>query len=169
MALLKLNVLHWHLTDDQGWRLEIKKYPRLTEVGAWRVPAGPAAAADIGRKAGKPRRLGGINTQDQVREIVAYAAARHVTIVPEIEMPGHAQAAIAAYPEFGSSPSPLAGPSSDWGEHAHLYNVDEKTFSFLQDVLTEVMDLFPSRYIHVGGDEAVKTEWKADLCVLVFL
>jgi len=162
MARAKLNVLHWHLTDDQGWRLEIRKYPRLTEIGAWRVPAGPAAAADIDRKTGKPRRVGGFYTQDQVREIVAFAAARHVTIVPEIEMPGHAQAAIAAYPELGSAPTAPTGPSSDWGVHSHLYNVDEKTFGFLEDVLSEVMDLFPSRYIHVGGDEAVKAEWKAD-------
>ena len=162
MARAKLNVLHWHLVDDQGWRLEIKKYPRLTEVGAWRVPAGAAPAADIDAKTGQPRLYGGFYTQAQVREIVAYAAARHITIVPEIEMPGHAQAAIAAYPELGSSATPPKAPSSDWGVHPYLYNVDEKTFSFLQDVLTEVMDLFPSRYIHVGGDEAVKIQWKSD-------
>lgn len=165
MARAKLNVLQWHLVDDQGWRLEIKKYPRLTETGAWRVPAGPAAAADLDRKTGQPRRVGGFYTQDQVREIVAYAAARHVTIVPEIEMPGHAQAAIAAYPELASTATPPKTASSDWGVHPYLYNVDEKTFSFLQDVLTEVMDLFPSRYIHVGGDEAMKVQWKADPAV----
>ena len=108
MALHKLNVLHWHLTDDQAWRIEIKKYPKLTEVGAWRVPAGPAAAADIDPATGKPRVYGGFYTQDQVREIVAYAAARHVTIVPEIEMPGHASAAIAAYPQLGVSGKPAA-------------------------------------------------------------
>jgi hexosaminidase len=165
MARAKLNVLHWHLVDDQAWRLEIKKYPRLTEVGAWRVPAGPAAAADIDRKTGQPRRIGGFYTQDQVREIVAYAAQRHVTIVPEIEMPGHAQAAIAAYPELGAATPPPQAPSSDWGVHPYLYNVDEKTFGFLQDVLTEVMALFPSQYIHIGGDEAVKTQWKTDPAV----
>jgi hexosaminidase len=165
MARAKLNVLQWHLADDQGWRLEIRKYPRLTQVGAWRVPAGPAAAADIDRKTGQPRRIGGFYTQDQVRQIVAYAAQRHVTIVPEIEMPGHAQAAIAAYPELGSAPRPPAGASSDWGVHPYLYNVDEKTFGFLEDVLTEVMELFPSRYIHIGGDEAVKVQWKADPAV----
>jgi len=165
MARAKLNVLQWHLTDDQGWRLEIRKYPRLTEVGAWRVPAGPAAAADLDRRTGRPRRIGGFYTQGQVREIVAYAAARHVTVVPEIEMPGHAQAAIAAYPELGSAGAAPTGPSSDWGVHPHLYNVDEKTFGFLEDVLSEVMELFPGRYIHVGGDEAVKGEWKADPAV----
>ena len=165
MARAKLNVLQWHLVDDQGWRLEIKKYPRLTEVGAWRVPAGPAAAADLDPKTGQPRRIGGYYTQDQVREIVAYAAARHVTIVPEIEMPGHAQAPIAAYPELGSTATPPRGPSSDWGVHPYLYNVDEKTFGFLQDVLTEVMALFPGPYIHIGGDEAVKVQWKADPAV----
>jgi hexosaminidase len=165
MARAKLNTLQWHLADDQGWRLEIRKYPRLTEVGAWRVPAGPAAAADIDRKTGQPRRIGGFYTQAQVREIVAYAAARHITIVPEIEMPGHAQAAIAAYPELGAAARPPSGASSDWGVHPHLYNVDEKTFGFLEDVLTEVMELFPSRYIHIGGDEAVKAEWKASPAV----
>lgn len=164
MAQAKLNTLHWHLVDDQGWRLEIKKYPRLTEVGAWRVPAGPAAAADIDPKTGKPRVIGGFYTQDQVREIVAYAAARHVTIVPEIEMPGHAHAPIVAYPELGSAAPPTA-TSGDWGVFPYLYNVDEKTFAFLDDVLSEVIELFPSRYIHVGGDEAVKEQWKANPAV----
>ncbi|MES3028124.1 MAG: family 20 glycosylhydrolase [Pseudomonadota bacterium] len=164
MAMAKLNTLHWHLVDDQGWRLEIKKYPRLTQIGAWRVPAGPAAAADIDPKTGKPRVIGGFYTQDQVREIVAYAAARHVTIVPEIEMPGHAHAPIVAYPELGSA-APPAATSGDWGVFPYLYNVDEKTFAFLDDVLSEVIELFPSRYIHVGGDEAVKEQWKANPAV----
>ena len=101
MALHKLNVLHWHLTDDQAWRLEIKKYPRLTEVGAWRVPAGAAAAADLDPATGKPRLYGGFYTQETVRRLVRYAAERNVTIVPEIEMPGHATAAIVAYPQLG--------------------------------------------------------------------
>lgn len=164
MAMSKLNTLHWHLVDDQGWRLEIKKYPRLTEVGAWRVPAGPAAAADIDPATGKPRVIGGYYSQAQVREIVAYAAARHITIVPEIEMPGHAHAPIVAYPELGSS-TPPAATSGDWGVFPYLYNVDEKTFAFLDDVLGEVIDLFPSRYIHVGGDEAVKEQWKSNPAV----
>ena len=160
MALHKLNVLHWHLTDDQAWRIEIKKYPKLTEVGAWRVPAGQAAAADIDPATRRPRLYGGFYTQDQVREIVAYAAARHITIVPEIEMPGHASAPIAAYPELGVTGKPMAVPA-DWGIYPNLYNVEESTFGFLENVLDEVMALFPSEYIHVGGDEAVKNQWQA--------
>jgi hexosaminidase len=151
MAQHKLNVLHWHLTDDQGWRIEIKRYPRLTEVGAWRTP--PGAAKDAPR-------YGGFYTQDEIRDIVRYAAERYVTIVPEIEMPGHAQAAIAAYPEFGVTGT-NPGVSHDWGINTHLYNVDDSTFVFLQNVLSEIIDLFPSKYIHVGGDEAAKDQWQA--------
>jgi hexosaminidase len=161
MAREKLNVLQWHLTDDQGWRLEIKRYPRLTNVGAWRVPAGEAPRHDIDPATGKPRLYGGFYTQDEVRDLVAYAAARNVTIVPEIEMPGHAQAAIVAYPWLGSVPHPPTAVSSDWGVFPYLYNVDDRTFRFIVDVLTETMVLFPSTYIHVGGDEAVKDQWKA--------
>jgi hexosaminidase len=161
MAQHKLNVLHWHLTDDQAWRLEIKKYPKLTEVGAWRVPAGPAAAADIDPTTGKPRVYGGFYSQDQVRDIVAYAAARHITIVPEIDMPGHASAAIAAYPELAVIDNPSREVPADWGVYPALFNVEESTFRFLQDVLSEVIGLFPSEYIHVGGDEAVKDQWDA--------
>ncbi|MBL8299892.1 MAG: family 20 glycosylhydrolase [Rhodanobacteraceae bacterium] len=159
MALHKLNTLHWHLTDDQGWRIEIKKYPRLTEIGAWRVPPGPAAAKDIDPETGKPRRYGGYYTQDEIRDIVAYAAQRHITIVPEIDMPGHAQAAIAAYPQLGTGERP--GVSTDWGIHTYLLNVEESTFTFIENVLDEVVTLFPSPYIHIGGDEAVKDRWKA--------
>jgi hexosaminidase len=158
MALHKLNVLQWHLTDDQAWRLEIKKYPKLTEVGAWRVPAGPAAAADIDPATKRPRLYGGFYTQEQVREIVAYAAARYVTIVPEIDVPGHASAAIAAYPQLGVTGKPATVPA-DWGIYPNLFNVDESTFAFLEDVLGEVLALFPSEYIHTGGDEAVKNQW----------
>ena len=165
MALSKLNTLHWHLTDDQGWRLEIKKYPRLTEVGAWRVPAGAAAAADIDPRTGKPRVVGGYYTQDEVREIVAYAAERHIAIVPEIETPGHAHAPIAAYPQLGSAATAPTATSGDWGVFPYLYNVDETTFAFLDDVLTEVVALFPGRYVHVGGDEAVKDQWKSNPAV----
>ena len=161
MALHKLNVLHWHLTDDQAWRLEIKKYPLLTKVGGWRVPAGAAAQGDIDPKTGRPRLYGGVYTQAQVREIVAYAAARNITIVPEIEMPGHALSAILAYPELGSAGKAPASIQSDWGVFPWLYNTDDHTFAVLDDVLTEVMALFPSAYIHVGGDEAVKDQWKA--------
>lgn len=159
MALHKLNVLHWHLSDDQGWRIEIDAYPRLTEVGAWRVPAGPAAAAEIDPETGEPRRYGGYYTKAEVREIVAYAAKRHVTIVPEIEMPGHAQAALAAYPELGTGEAP-PGVSADWGVHTWLFGVDDATFEALETILGEVLELFPGEYIHVGGDEAVKTRWQ---------
>ncbi|MGH8494960.1 MAG: family 20 glycosylhydrolase [Gammaproteobacteria bacterium] len=158
MALHKLNVLHWHLTDDQGWRLQIDAYPRLTSVGAWRVPAGAAAADNRDPETGEPRRYGGFYTKDEVRDIVAYAARRQVTIVPEIEMPGHAQAAIAAYPELGVGEATPDVPA-DWGIHTWLFGVGEDTFAALETILTEVLELFPGRYIHVGGDEAVKTQW----------
>ena len=166
MAQHKLNVLHWHLTDDQAWRLEIKKYPKLTSVGAWRVPAGAAAAADIDPATGKPRLHGGFYSQDQVRDIVAYAALRHIAIVPEIDVPGHASAAIAAYPQLAvADPSRVTNheslPPSDWGVYPNLFNVEESTFAFLEDVLGEVAALFPGEYVHVGGDEAVKNQWKA--------
>lgn len=161
MALHKLNVLHWHLSDDQGWRLEIKKYPRLTEVGAWRVPAGPAAAADIDPATGKPRLYGGFYSQDEVRGIVTYAASRNITIVPEIDVPGHASAAIAAYPQLAAVERPNARVPADWGIYPNLFNVEETTFQFLEDVLDEVVALFPGQYIHMGGDEAVKDQWKA--------
>jgi hexosaminidase len=158
MAAHKLNVLHWHLVDDQGWRLEIKKYPKLTSEGAWRVPAG---AAGRDPRTGKPIRYQGFYTQDQVRDLVAYAAARGITIVPEIEMPGHALAPLVAYPQFGMTASPPRASMGDWGIFPYLYKPSEPTFAFLNDVLDEVMDLFPSPYIHVGGDEAVKDQWKA--------
>ena len=161
MAVHKMNVLHWHLTDDQGWRLEIKKYPRLTEVGAWRVPAGQGPAADIDPATHKPRLYGGFYTQDQVREIVAYAAQRHITIVPEIDMPGHETAAVVAYPWLASTPQPPTTVPSDWGVYANLIYPDPRSIDFLQDVLAEVVDLFPGQYIHIGGDEAVKDQWKA--------
>ena len=160
MAQHKLNVLHWHLIDDQAWRLEIRKYPKLTSVGAWRVPAGPAAAADIDPATGRPRLYGGFYSQDDVRDIVAYAASRHITIVPEVEMPGHASAALAAYPHLGVSDPPRSVPA-DWGVYRSLFNVEDSTFSFLQDVLDEVIALFPGEYVHIGGDEAVKDQWRA--------
>jgi hexosaminidase len=159
MARYKLNTFHWHLTDDQAWRIEIKRYPRLTSVGAWRVEAGEAHQKDIDPKTGRPRVYGGFYTQGQVREIVAYAKARSITVVPEIEMPGHASAAILAYPELGVravDPTTIA----DWGVFPNLYKLDEKSFTFLENVLTEVMDLFPGPYIHIGGDEAIKDYWR---------
>jgi hexosaminidase len=154
MAVNKLNVLHWHLVDDQGWRLEIRKYPRLTDVSAWRAPATAPGAPPLPR-------VGGYYTQAEVRAIVGYAATRNVTIVPEIEMPGHALSAIRAYPELGTGAPIPPGVESDWGIFPWLYNVDDGSFGFLEDVLSEVMQLFPSRLIHVGGDEAVKDQWRA--------
>jgi hexosaminidase len=161
MALHKMNTFHWHLTEDQGWRIEIRKYPKLTEVGAWRKET------IVGRQA-KDRsdwrfdgtKHGGYYTQDDVREIVAYAKDRFINVVPEIEMPGHAVAAIAAYPELGVDLTP-AEVATHWGVFDNILNPDDSTIRFMQDVLTEVMELFPSRFIHVGGDEADKTRWKA--------
>jgi hexosaminidase len=157
MALHKLNTFHFHLTDDQGWRIEIKKFPKLTSVGGWRkdtmLTYSPATYS------GKPH--GGFYTQEDLREIVAYAAERHITVVPEIEMPGHAQAAIAAYPELGHSDAPLEVWTM-WGVSENVFNVKDSTISFLKDVLAEVIDIFPSKFIHVGGDECPKKQWKED-------
>jgi hexosaminidase len=164
MALHKLNVFHWHLTEDQGWRIEIKKYPKLTEVGAYRrdSPVGPAPRDKDGKRAwvyqGKAH--GGFYTQDDVREVVRFAADRFVTVVPEIEMPGHARAAIAAYPELGNTGKTVE-VATTWGVFNEVFNTEDRTLAFLQDVLTEVLALFPSKFIHLGGDECVKTEWKA--------
>src|SRR3954463_6683754 len=160
LAMHKLNIFHWHLTDDQGWRIEIKRYPKLTEIGAWRPDS---MTLPLTRDAAKRKFSGvphfGFYTQDDVREVVRYAAERHVTVVPEIEMPGHALAAIAAYPELGVTGQP-ADVGTRWGVYANILNADSSTVSFMQDVLTEVMELFPSRFIHVGGDEADKALWK---------
>jgi hexosaminidase len=158
MALHKLNVLHWHLTDDQGWRLQILKYPRLTEVGAWRTP--PAGSPDQG-----PRPYGGVYTQAEARAVVAYAAARHILVVPEIEMPGHAISALLAYPELGTGAPPRPEEQSHWGGFPYVFNVEDRTFGVLEDVLTEVMAIFPSPYIHVGGDEAEAERWNGDPAV----
>ena len=157
LALYKLNALHLHLTDDQGWRLEIMKYPRLTEIGAWRKETilGQNFRPYIGD--GKPH--GGFYTQQQMRHLVAYAAARHVTVIPEIEMPGHASAALAAYPELSCTGGPFH-VSPRWGVHEDIYCPSERTLAFLEDVLTEVMQIFPSTYVHIGGDEVPKTRWK---------
>ncbi|MEO9001334.1 MAG: family 20 glycosylhydrolase [Rhodanobacter sp.] len=157
MAQHKLNVFHWHLTDDQGWRIPIRRYPELTRIGGWRSPP------DAGHE-GEPLRYDGFYTQAQIRRVVAYAAARYITIAPELDMPGHAQAAVAAYPRIGVT-GKRPPVSVDWGVNPYLYNVDDATFSFIDHVLDEVMALFPSKYIHVGGDEAIKDQWQASPAV----
>jgi hexosaminidase len=158
IALHKLNTFHWHLTDDQGWRLEIKKYPKLTAVGAWRKETRVGKEGESDKFDGTPH--GGFYTQEEIREVVEYARRRYVTVVPEIEMPGHAQAAIASYPELGVTGEPLE-VMTFWGVSKNIFNVEESTIEFLQDVLDEVLALFPSKYIHIGGDEAVKDQWRA--------
>ncbi len=157
MALYKLNTFHWHLTEDQGWRIEIKKYPKLTEIGSKRKETIVEKNFDPYVGDGKP--YGGFYTQEEVKEVVAYAAARQITVVPEIEMPGHSLGALAAYPELGCGPGPYE-VGTKWGVYEDIYCPSEKTFAFLEDVLTEVMELFPSEYIHIGGDEAPKAVWK---------
>lgn len=157
LAMHKLNTFHWHLTDDQGWRIEIKKYPKLTEIGSKRTDT-MLVYGNPGKYEGKPHE--GFYTQRDIREVVAYAKARHVTVVPEIEMPGHAQAAIAAYPELGNTGKPLP-VATIWGVIENVFNVEDSTIKFLQDVLVEVMALFPSEFIHIGGDECPKSQWKA--------
>jgi hexosaminidase len=152
MVELKLNVLHLHLSDDQGWRVEIHKYPELTRVGAWRTP--PTAG---GPPPAEP--YGGFYTQAQLKDLVAYAADRAITIVPEIDLPGHAQAIVAAYPElgvFGDKPS----VSGDWGVNPYLLDPGPKGVAFVKDVLDELLAIFPGRYIHLGGDEAIKDQWE---------
>jgi hexosaminidase len=162
LALHKMNTLHWHLTDDQGWRIEIKKYPRLTEVGAWRSQTlvGHSPGRDTTHNVYDKKPHGGFYTQDDVREIVAYARERFVRVVPEIEMPGHSQAAIAAYPSLGNFGDTVR-VWDQWGVTPHILNPSDTTIAFMQDILTEVMTLFPGEFIHVGGDEAIKPEWKA--------
>lgn len=161
LAMHRLNTLHLHLTDDQGWRVEITKYPRLAEVGGWR-PETQLGAQHGSDTDGRPH--GGFYTQDDIREIVAYAADRGITVVPEIELPGHAQAAVAAYPELGvgdSSGAPTT-PWTRWGINPVIFNVEESTIRFLSDVLDEIIDLFPSEYICIGGDECPKIQWVED-------
>lgn len=169
MAMLKLNTFHFHLVDNEGWRIEIKKYPKLTQVGAWRVdqedklwdertPNAADALADPNKSV---KKYGGYYTQEDIKEIVAYAAARGITVVPEIEMPAHAMSAVAAYPELSCHKRPIGVPSGAVWPITDIYCAgQEETFAFLEDVLTEVMALFPSKYIHVGGDEATHTEWE---------
>ena len=169
MAMLKLNTFHFHLVDNEGWRIEIKKYPKLTEVGAWRVDqedklwdertSNPADA--FANPSSAPKKYGGFYTQEDIKEIVAYAAARGITVIPEIEMPAHVMSAIAAYPELSCHKRPIGVPSGAVWPNIDIYCAgQEESFTFLEDVLTEVMALFPSKYIHIGGDEADHTEWE---------
>lgn len=156
MALIKMNVFHWHLTDDQGWRLEIKKYPKLTEVGAFRKDT--QAEKKSPKRTGKPH--GGFYTQEQIKELINYATERHIKVVPEIEMPGHASAAIASYPWLGTN-STLTEVPVVFGKLEDCFNVaDPKVYQFIEDVLTEVFELFPSKEIHIGGDEVKFGAWK---------
>lgn len=157
MALHKFNRFHWHLTDDQGWRLPVAKYPRLTEIGGFR------SGTLIGHENDRPRRYddiryGGYYTPAEIRRVVAHAAARHITVVPEIDLPGHMQAAISAYPELGCTQDRVA-PRCHWGISQHILNSNAATIRFMQDVLAEVVDLFPGEFVHIGGDEALKYEW----------
>ena len=158
MAFLKMNVFHWHLTDDQGWRLEIKRYPKLMEIAAFR-DSSEIGGWHTNRFDGKPH--GGYYTQEDVKEIVSYAAKRHIQIVPEIEMPGHATAVVAAYPEVGVLEHPIRVPCK-FGVNSSVFNVaDDQTIEFIHHILEEVFALFPSRVIHIGGDEIHFEEWKA--------
>jgi len=158
LALLKMNTFHWHLTEDQGWRIEIKKYPRLTSHGAFRDSTLVGHYNDTPQQY-DGKRYGGFYTQEDIKEVVAYANTLGITIIPEIEMPGHAQAAISAYPELGCTGTTIP-VAMKWGVFENIYCPSEKTFSFLKDVLTEVIELFPGEYIHIGGDEAPKIQWK---------
>ncbi|WP_296315831.1 beta-N-acetylhexosaminidase [Winogradskyella sp. UBA3174] len=158
LAMLKMNTFHWHLTEDQGWRIEIKKYPKLQEVAAYRNET------LIGHYNAQPqlfdgKKYGGYYTQEQIKEIVAYASARFITVIPEIELPGHSQAAIAAYPELGCTGEQVE-VAKKGGVFENIYCPKEETFAFLEAVFDEVLELFPSKYIHIGGDEAPKTNWK---------
>jgi hexosaminidase len=160
LARYKMNRFHWHLTEDQGWRIEIRKYPRLQEISAYRKETLIGHLKDEPAKYdGQP--YGGFYTQEEIREVVQYAQDRCVTIIPEIEMPGHAQAAIAAYPELGCTGEPME-VCTKWGIIENVYCPSETTFEFLENVLTEVMELFPSEYIHIGGDECPKEQWKSN-------
>jgi len=160
MSLNKLNVLHWHLSDDQGWRIEIPKYPELTKIGACRKVVGPDAALT----GGPDKPYCGFYTDAEVRDIVHYAAARFIEVVPEIDIPGHSQAAIASYPWLGVS-GKRPQVSTDWGINTWLLKPDARSLKFVDDVMDHVMALFPSKYIHIGGDEAAKDQWEASPAV----
>ncbi|MFV2019733.1 beta-N-acetylhexosaminidase [Micromonospora sp. LOL_023] len=158
LALHKLNTLHLHLTDDQGWRFEVRRFPQLTEVGGFRAES-PAGHARDGRGDATPH--GGWYQQSELRDLVAYAARRGVRIMPEIDLPGHAQAAIAAYPEFGNDPGRRLAVGTTWGISTHVLNLEPATLTAVCDILDEVVDVFPFEYVHVGGDEVPTAEWVA--------
>jgi len=159
MARYKLNMFHWHLVDDQGWRIEIKKYPRLTEVGAWRKGIGFGLDPKASTAYGPDGRYGGYYTQADIREVVAFARARHITIVPEIEMPGHSSAALMAYPQFSCTGGPFT-TDLPGGVFDGVYCAgNDGSFTFVQNVLAEVFALFPGKYVHIGGDEVPTTNW----------
>jgi len=183
LALHKMNYFHWHLTDDHGWRIEIKKYPKLTEIGAWRngsiIGLWPGKGNENIKYQVLPNEIkitpkdaviktdgirhGGFYTQEQIKEVVEYAAKRYITIIPEIEMPAHSMALLAAYPELGTEPNKKYTVAETWGmmnKYNNVLQASDTTFKFLENVLTEVMALFPSPYIHIGGDEASKVWWK---------
>lgn len=157
LSSYKINTFHWHLTDDQGWRIEIKSHPKLTEIGAYRKMT---PGVDYELEKIKDGRYGGFYTQDQIKDVVAYATKLHIDVIPEIEMPGHAQAALAAYPELSCTGGPFEVGTS-WGVMEDIFCPKEETFTLLEDVIDEVITLFPNKYIHIGGDEAPKTRWKA--------
>lgn len=156
MAIHKQNFFHWHLTDDQGWRIEIKKYPLLTEVGAWRAETAGYAGSE-----GNGTPHGGFYSQDDIREIVEYARHRQITVIPEIELPGHASAAIAAYPWLSCTPDEPKAVATQWGVKKDVFCPSPETFKFLEDVFDEVVELFPSPIYHIGGDECPKDAWRA--------
>lgn len=160
IAMHKMNTFHWHLTEDQGWRIEIKKYPKLTEVRGFRK----GTAIGLAGTRNAPYTYddipyGGYYTQEEIKEVVDYARVRHITVIPEIELPGHSLAALAAYPEFGNTNGPYE-VAKRWGIFTEIYAPTEKTFNFLEDIFREVMELFPSKFIHIGGDEVLKKEWE---------
>jgi len=166
IAMHKMNTFHWHLTDDQGWRIEIKKYPKLASIGSKRTetvaghvlksPVSLRIWKDVQEYDGIPHE--GYYTQEEIKEVVAYASERFITIIPEIDLPGHTSSLIAAYPEYGSSDKNI-GVKTIWGIQEDIIKPNENTFNFLKDVFTEIADLFPSKYIHIGGDEANKKQW----------
>ena len=156
LALYKMNTFHWHLTDDQGWRIQIKQYPKLTEVGAWR---NGSTVGHYREHVFDTVRYGGFYTQEEIKSVIAYASERHITIIPEIEMPGHAVAALAAYPQYSCTGGPFE-VAKQWGVLDDVFCPKAETITFLENILDEVIALFPSTYIHIGGDECPKTRWK---------